>query len=43
MRIKIVSNDGEVISLREYAELAEKALKKVEKWKDDKLKEIGKE
>ena len=41
--IPLDENDGAVISLREYAELAEKAFKKVSDWKGKALVEIGKE
>lgn len=41
--IPLDENDGAVFSLREYAESAEKAFKKVEQWKDNFLAEIGKE
>lgn len=41
--IPLDENDGSVISLREYAECAEKAFKKVSDWKDNFLAEIGKE
>ena len=41
--IPLDENDGAVISLREYAEAAENAFKKVEQWKDNILAEIRKE
>jgi hypothetical protein len=41
--IPLDENNSAVISLREYADLAEKAFKKVSDWKDDFLAEIGKE
>ncbi|MBO5853135.1 MAG: hypothetical protein J6Q61_00185 [Bacteroidales bacterium] len=39
--IPLDENDGAVISLREYAELAEKAFKKVSDWKEQALKQRG--
>lgn len=39
--IPLDENDGAVISLREYAEAAEKAFKKVSDWKEQALKQMG--
>lgn len=41
--IPLGEKDGSVISLREYAEAAEKAFKRVSEWKNSVLAEIGKE
>lgn len=39
--IPLNENDGSVISLREYAEAAENAFKKVSDWKEQALKQMG--